>query len=70
MATKRQPRLRGARVQLPRHLYLGDGVPDHRGDDRCRDCGLRRGHVVHELEPVDPDTAEAGRRITGERVED
>lgn len=67
MAAKKRPKLTGAAIQLPKHLYRGDGIKDHRGEDRCRDCGLGRGHRVHELEPVDPEVAEATHRITGER---
>lgn len=44
------------------------GVRDHRGEDRCGDCGLPETHRVHRLERVDPEVAETTSRITGERA--
>lgn len=63
---KKQPKKTGAVLNIHKHLYQGDGIPDHTGEDRCELEGLRRDHPVHQLDPVDPDVAEVGRRITGE----
>jgi hypothetical protein len=67
MAAKRKPLVSGAALHVHKHVYVGDGVRDHRDRDRCRDCGLDVDHRVHQLEPVDPEVAEATGRITGER---
>jgi len=64
---KKKVELAGAALQVHKHPYRGDGTRDHRGDDRCADCGLAQGHRVHQLEPVHPDAAEVSRRIVGER---
>ena len=65
MARRKEPRKAGAVLRVAKHPYLGDGVPDHTGEDRCQLDGLRRSHPVHQLEPVDEDTAELERRIAG-----
>lgn len=67
MATKKVGPKRGAVLRVRKHLYRPDGIPDHRGEDRCEDCGLGRGHAVHDLEPVDPEVGEVSHRMTGER---
>lgn len=64
---KKKARRSGAVLRVPKHLYQGDGIPDHRGEDRCEVCGLGRRHAVHQLEPVDPEVGEVSQRITGER---
>lgn len=66
MARRKQTSTGAVRI-VRRHPYQGDGQPDHRGRDRCGDCGLGVEHAVHRLEPVDPDVVEASHRITGER---
>lgn len=60
-------KLSGAALQVHKHVYRGDGVRDHRGEDRCGDCGLAWTHRVHQLDPVDPAAVEVQQRITGER---
>lgn len=67
MMARKQPKLTGAALQVHKHPYRGDGMVDHRGEDRCGDCGLARGHRVHQLDPVDPAVAETTSRMTGER---
>lgn len=67
MAMKKAPRKSGAVLHVHKHLYQGDGIPDHTGEDRCDLDGLRRNHPVHQLDPVDPEAAEVSQRITGER---
>lgn len=64
---KKKDELIGAALQVRKHPYRGDGVRDHRGEDRCEDCGLAKGHRVHRLERVDPEVAQTTSRITGER---
>jgi hypothetical protein len=64
---KKKAKVEGAALTVHKHLYQGDGIPDHRGEDRCGTCGLDEAHRVHQLEPVDPAAAELGQRITGER---
>lgn len=63
----RRGRRQGAVLSVHKHPYRGDGVADHRGEDRCADCGLPKAHAVHRLEPVAPEVAETTERITGER---
>lgn len=63
----KQLRVEGAARTVHKHPYRPDGIWDHRGEDRCEDCGLARVHRVHQLEPVDPEVAETSQRITGER---
>lgn len=64
---KKQTKLSGAALQVHKHPYRGDGVRNHRGEDRCGDCGLAETHRVHRLDPVDPEVAETTSRITGEK---
>ena len=65
---RKQSKVTGAALHVRKHPYVGDGIRDHRGEDRCAECGLGRGHRVHALEPVDPQVAETSRRIVGERA--
>jgi hypothetical protein len=65
--SRKEPERSPLLTQVAKHRYRPDGVPDHRGEERCDDCGLGRGHPLHEPVEVDPETAEVGRRITGER---
>lgn len=65
---KKKVELSGAALQVHKHLYRGDGTRDHRGEDRCADCGLAQTHRVHQLDPVDPEVAETSQRIVGERM--
>lgn len=48
------------------HPYAGDGIHDHRGDDRCAVCGLPRDREVHELPPTEADVRAAEARRVGE----
>lgn len=70
MATKK-PKKSGAVLHVHKHPYVGDGVTDHRGHDRCADCGLDEGHAVHQPDPVDPSIVAAAlerdAEILGER---
>lgn len=36
----------------PRHAYIGDQIPDHRGEDRCIQCQRPRRHPSHVLPDV------------------
>jgi hypothetical protein len=49
------------------HPYIGDGIEDHRGEDRCTDCGFPRRHKLHTLpKTADAVTKQEARRL-GER---
>jgi len=52
------------------HVYQGDGVLDHKREDRCVVCRMPRGKEWHDLPPT-PE-GDVSDRITGERsgVED
>lgn len=46
------------------HPYRDDGVPDHRGQGRCTQCGLPAGNRAHRLpERTDDERAEEARRM-------
>ena len=53
---------------LPVHHYHGDGIADHRGDDRCCDCGLPRRRECHDLPDTPGDLIEEEARRQGENV--
>jgi hypothetical protein len=38
------------------HPYIGDGIKDHRGEDRCANgnCARPRSNPVHDLPPAPP----------------
>jgi len=46
------------------HPYIPDGVPDHRGDQRCADCGLPESNRSHWL----PETPAEAKAIDERRV--
>lgn len=48
------------------HAYAGDGIPDHKGHDRCALCGLPKERSVHELPPTEDDVRDAEARRVGE----
>jgi hypothetical protein len=45
------------------HSYIGDGIPDHRGDDRCVTCQRPRRHPDHDLPPASEAQAAHRERI-------
>jgi hypothetical protein len=46
------------------HVYVDDGVVDHRGEGRCRDCGLPKANRSHRLPArTDDERAAEARRI-------
>jgi hypothetical protein len=57
-------------TELTKHDYLGDGVPDHNGEDRCVVCRLGRdqGRAKEAHEPVElaGDVQKVSARIVGE----
>lgn len=50
------------------HLYVGDGIYDHKGQDRCVTCGLPKDRDVHELPPTEPDVRAVEARRVGENA--
>jgi hypothetical protein len=36
--------------KLDPHDHKGDGIPDHRGEDRCLTCKLGPRHEIHQPE--------------------
>ena len=53
------------------HPYVGDGIPDYQGHDRCTHprCGLPESRRdVHEMPEVPREVVEAEARRQGERT--
>lgn len=50
------------------HPYIGDGVRDFNGQDRCAECHLPRDRDVHELPPTEPEVRAVEARRVGDRV--
>jgi len=48
------------------HPYVGDGRPDHRGQDRCADCGMPKTNQRHDLPAVPNNVRDAEARRLGE----
>lgn len=48
------------------HVYIPDGIPDHRGDDRCAHCQRPRRNPAHDLPQTSPEQAALDARRTGE----
>ena len=53
---------------LPVHDYHGDGIADHRGHDRCSDCGLPRVRDCHDVPDTPGELIEEEARRQGENV--
>ncbi|HCU50398.1 MAG TPA: hypothetical protein DGG94_11470, partial [Micromonosporaceae bacterium] len=46
------------------HPFVDDGLPDHRGDSRCADCGLPKTNRAHVLpQRTEEQKAAEARRI-------
>lgn len=48
---------------MTRHVYQPDGIPDHRGEDRCSYCQMPRKHANHDLPPAPPEQQAHRERI-------
>lgn len=48
------------------HAYVADGIPDHKGHDRCALCGLPKERGVHELPVQARDVTHLEERKLGE----
>ena len=52
------------------HLYADDGVADHRGEGRCRHCGLPKANRSHRLRARTDEERALQARMVGESDED
>lgn len=43
------------KLVIPDHLYAADGIPDHKGHDRCSVCKRPRTSCPDQLPATDPD---------------
>lgn len=57
------------KTPIKKHLYQGDGIPDHRGDDRCEVCKLPKRTCPNTLPETSADVREAEARRMGETTE-
>lgn len=48
------------------HQFVGDGRPDHRGEDRCTECLTPRSNARHQLPAVPAGVSQAEARKLGE----
>lgn len=46
------------------HAYVADGIPDHKGHDRCALCGLPKERGVHVTQAVDGELTKEGKPYT------
>lgn len=51
------------------HPYVGDGITDHTGADRCRRCGYAKAKAWHVMPEVDPAVGVVEARRVGEPAE-